>query len=394
LITSEEGWNVKLLIVVNIPEFFLSHRLPLAIAARAAGHDVSVATGPGAAAATIIELGFPHYLLPLNRSSMNPLAELRFISSHYSLLRRERPDVVHLVTIKPVLYGGIVARIAGVRGILAAISGLGTVFIARGGRAAFVRRIVELLYRCALGMANTRVIFQNLDDRDVFVGRGIVSLDKAILIRGSGVDLADYPLVSEPDGIPVVTLAARLLRDKGVREFVDAIKILRERGVRATFWLAGNTDAKNPTSLSDEEVKGWQEEGLLEALGYCSDIASIFARSNLVVLPSYREGLPKVLVEAAACGRAVITTDVPGCRDAIEPEKTGLLVPARDAAALADAIQKLVEQPEARRAMGANARRFADENFRIETVIEQHLAAYALLANGDRGSNAPANKPV
>lgn len=372
---------MKLLFVVNIPEFFLSHRLPLALAARAAGHEVGIATGLGAAAARIAELGFTHHSLPLNRSGMNPFAEIRILWSLYFLLRRERPSVVHLVTIKPVLYGGLMARLAGVPGILAAISGLGTVFIGQSRKAVLVRRVVEGLYRHALGQASTRVIFQNTDDRDIFVRLGIIAPEKTILIRGSGVDLADYPLVPEPEGRPVITLAARLLKDKGVREFVDAIRLLRARGVDARFWLAGNTDLNNPSSLTDDEVDAWQREGLVEALGYRTDIAALFAQSNLVVLPSYREGLPKVLVEAAACGRAVVTTDVPGCRDAINPGHTGLLVPVCDAAALADAIQALLEDPERRRGMGEKARQFADENFRIEAVVEQHLAAYAVLAD-------------
>jgi len=376
-----EGPNLKLLFVVNIPEFFLSHRLPLALAAHAAGHEVAVATGPGAAAADITRLGLAHYSLPLSRSGMNPLAEIRILFSLYRLLRRERPDVVHLVTIKPVVYGGIAARIAGVRGVLAAISGLGTVFVAQGRKAAMVRYIVESLYRSALGMANTRVIFQNTDDRDMFIRRGIITPEKAIVIRGSGVELTDYPMLPEPEDTPVVTLAARLLKDKGVREFVEAIRILRARGILASFWLAGDPDPKNPTSLSDSEVQEWQKEGLLKALGYQKDIASIFARSNLVVLPSYREGLPKVLVEAAACGRAVVTTDVPGCRDAIIPGETGLLVPVRNGVALADAIETLIEKPELRKTMGANARQLADKCFRIETIVEQHLTAYSSLAS-------------
>lgn len=372
---------MKLLFVVNIPEFFLSHRLPLALAARAAGHEVGIATGPGAAAARIAELGFTHHSLPLNRSGMNPVAEIRILWSLYRLLRRERPTVVHLVTIKPVLYGGLMARLAGVPGILAAISGLGTVFIAQSRKAVLVRRIVEGLYRHALGQANTRVVFQNTDDRDIFVRLGIIAPEKAILIRGSGVDLAEYPLVPEPEGRPVVALASRLLKDKGVREFVDAITLLRARGVDARFLLVGNTDPSNPTSLTDDEVDAWQRKGVVEALGYRPDIASLFAQSNLVVLPSYREGLPKVLVEAAACGRAVVTTDVPGCRDAINPGHTGLLVPVRDGAALADAIQTLLEQPDRRKSMGEMARQFADDNFRIETVIQQHLSAYTVLAS-------------
>lgn len=370
--------------MVNIPEFFLSHRLPLAIAARAAGHEVHVATGAGAASARIMELGFPHHELAMSRSGTGLLAELGSLYALYRLMRRERPDVVHLVTIKPVLYGGLMARFAGVPGVLAAISGLGTIFIAEGLKAGIVRRAIECLYRVALGKANTRVIFQNTEDRDTFIRLGIIPAERTILIRGSGVDLADYPHRPEPEGIPVVTLAGRLLKDKGVREYIEAIRLLKAEGIWARFQLAGNTDPSNPTSLTDAEVESWSREGLVEVLGYRTDIADLFANANLVVLPSYREGLPKVLAEAAAVGRAVVTTDVPGCRDAIEHGETGLLVPVRDAAALAGAIRQLLDQPERRKGMGEKARRFAEQHFRIEGIIEQHLAAYNLLDRAGR----------
>ncbi len=371
-----------LLFVVNTPEFFLSHRLPLAIGAKNAGFTVHIATGPGSACQEITKLGFEHHVLPISRSGRNPFAELRTLWELYRLMRMIRPNLVHLVTIKPVLYGGLMARLSGVPAMVAAISGLGTVFVDRDQKRSWIRLSVEWLFRLALGHLNAKVIFQNPDDRAVLTRMGAVSKDRTALIRGSGVSLASCPMRPEPEGVPVVTFAARLLEDKGVREFVDAARLLMQRGVKARLWLAGSLDPGNLTSVSEDVLSQWSKEGVVEVLGHQSDIPNLFANSNTAVLPSYREGLPKALVEAAACGRAVVTTDVPGCRDAIEPESTGLLVPARDPSGLADAIQFLIENPARRKQMGASGRVFAEREFAIERVVDAHLAIYQELTNG------------
>jgi glycosyltransferase involved in cell wall biosynthesis len=371
-----------LLFVVNIPEFFLSHRLPLAIAAKNVGFTVHIATGPGVACQKIAKLGFEHHHLPISRSGRNPFAELRTLWGLYQLMRMIRPDLVHLVTIKPVLYGGLMARLSGVPAMVAAISGLGTVFIDRDQSRSLIRRGVEWLYRLALGHPNSKVVFQNPDDRAALTDMHAVSKDKTALIRGSGVLLAAYPMRPEPEGVPVVTFAARLLEDKGVMEFVEAARLLKRRGVTAQFWLAGSLDSGNLTSVSEDFLSQWSEEGVVKVLGQQSDIPNLFANSNIVVLPSYREGLPKALIEAAACGRAVVTTDVPGCREAIEPDSTGLLVPVRDAAALADAIQSLIEDSDRRKQMGVSGRALAEREFAIEKVVDAHLVIYHELING------------
>ena len=314
--------QVKLLFVVNIPEFFLSHRLPVAMAARDAGYDVHIATGPGDASARITELGFTHHKVPLTRSGQNPLGELRFMWSLRGLFKKVKPDIVHFVTIKPVLYGGIMARLLGVPAMVAAITGLGTIFLSPNTGHAMVRRCVTSLYRVALGHKNIKILCQNPDDLGMVLRLGSVRKEQTELIRGSGVALDHYTVRPEPMGLPVVTFAARLLRDKGVLEYIEAIRLLKRQGVKAQFWLVGSPDPENITSVSEKHIQAWSAEGLVENFGFREDIAEIFAQSNIVVLPSYREGLPKVLIEAAACGRAVITTDVPGCRDAIEPGKS------------------------------------------------------------------------
>ena len=366
----------RLLFVVNAPEFFVSHRLPLALGAREAGFDVHVATGPGVAG-QITNLGFEHHIFSLSRSGKSPLGELRSLWALFRLMRRLKPDLVHLVTIKPVLYGGFTARLARVPAVVAAISGLGTVFVRTSGTAQRVRKAVEALYRLSLGHRNIRVIFQNPDDRATLVALGAVRKAQTVLIRGSGVDLSICPLFPEPPGAPVVSFAARLLNDKGVREFVEAARILLNRGLGARFWLIGAADPDNPSSVSDWELTAWRDEAVIEVLGHRTDIPLLFSQSHIVVLPSYYgEGLPKVLIEAAASGRAVVTTDHPGCRDAIEPNRTGLLVPVRDPVALADAIQTLIENPALRQSMGAAGRALAEQEFAIEQVVAAHLAVY------------------
>lgn len=370
-----------LLFVVNNPAFFMSHRVPVALAAQKAGYNVHVATMDGPAVADIQALGMTHHAIPMTRSGKRPLQELGTLLALVRLFRRLRPDVVHLVTIKPVLYGGIAARLARVPGMVAAISGLGFVFLSNSLKMRLVRAVVARLYRIALGHPNSRVIFQNANDRDLLKSLGAVREEQVVIIRGAGVDLDAFRPTPEPPAPPVVvTMVARLLRDKGVQEFVQAARLLRERGVPVTMQLVGGLDAGNPASATQADVDAWQQDGCVQALGERSDVAALYAAAHIAVLPSYREGLPKSLIEAAACGRAVVTTDVPGCRDAIEPNVTGLLVPVRDAAALADAIARLAKDAALRQAMGAAGRALAEREFDINQVARIHVALYDALS--------------
>lgn len=321
--------------------------------------------------------GFVHHALPMTRGGVNPFTELRSLLAIWSLLRRVRPDIVHLVTIKPVIYGGLAVRATRGSAVIAAISGLGFVFTARRLRARVVRWVAVWGYRAALRNSRLCAVFQNSSDLDAFVGLDIVRTDQSTIIRGSGVDLAEFSVLPDSATIPVVVMASRLLVDKGVREFVEAARLLRARGTAVRFQLAGDVDPDNPASIDDAEIATWRTQGVVELLGQRHDIAQVFAAASVVVLPSYREGLPKVLIEAAACGRAVVTTDVPGCRDAIEPGRTGLLVPARNAVALADAIEHLVSDADLRSRMGREGRALAEREFDVRRVVESHMALYA-----------------
>ncbi len=377
----------RLLFAVNNPAFFLSHRLPLALGAQRAGFEVHVATMDGASVPEILRHGLAHHVIPMSRSGKHPIQEMRSIYALWKLFRRVRPDVVHAVTIKPVLYGGIAARLAGVPAYVAAISGLGFIFTKPGQGVDFLRLAATALYRLALGHPNSRVIFQNINDRDVLRKAGVVRPGQVVLIRGSGVDLDAFPATAEPDGPPVAIMAARLLLDKGVVEFVEAARLTAGHPSGLRWLLVGGPDSGNPASITETEFARWREEGLVECLGERSDIAALYRQSHIAVLPSYREGLPKSLVEAAACARAVVTTDVPGCRDAIEPGVSGLLVPARDARALADAVARLAGDPQLRRQMGVAGRHLAEQEFDIRKVVQTHVELYQLLsADGMRRS--------
>jgi glycosyltransferase involved in cell wall biosynthesis len=368
----------KLLFVVNDPSFFLSHRLPLAIAARNEGFNVQVATMGGGSVEKIEQLGFTHHTLSLSRSGRNPLIELITFFSMWRLFLQLRPDLVHLVTIKPVLYGGIAARLANVPGVISAISGLGFLFVTKRAqfRLRIIRYVVLFLYRLAMSHSNQIVIFQNLTDMNTLVMTGGLRRDKTRLIRGSGVDLSEYNVLPEPDGIPVIVMASRLLKDKGVYEFVEAARILQSRGIKARFQLIGVPDPGNPESVPAETLQSWHKESVVECLGFRSDIHNLFSQAHVITLPSYREGLPKVLIEAAACGRAVITTDTPGCRDAIESNLSGLLVHARDAESLTQAMLRLLEDVPMRQQMGRAGRILAEREFGIEKVVAAHITIY------------------
>ena len=364
-----------LLFVVNSPEFFISHRLAIAIAALDCGYEVHLITGPGDAS-PIEKLNIQHHFVSLSRSGKNLIAEWSSFWSIYILMREIKPSLVHLVTIKPVLYGGVAARLASVPGVVAAISGLGSVFIAQNLKFKFLRQFIKVMYKLALGHINSKVIFQNLDDSSLFIKHGLAKPSQVHLIKGSGVLLSNYSFMPESKGAVVISLVSRLLKDKGIKEFIDAVKVLKGRGVQAKFKLIGDIDPGNPSSISKAQLDKWRSENIVEILGYRTDVPKLLAQSNIVVLPSYREGLPKILLEAAASGCAVVTTDVPGCRDAIKPDLTGLLVPVRDSVALADAIEKLVDDPMLRLQMAKAGRVFVEETFRIEDVIANHMYIY------------------
>ncbi|AKF07004.1 glycosyltransferase family 4 protein [Sandaracinus amylolyticus] len=381
----------KLLFVVNEDAFFVSHRLEIGTAARDVGLDVVVAAGPGGARATLESHGLRTVELPFDRGGRSPTRDARTLARLADLYARERPTLVHHVTIKPVLYGSIAAKLTGVRAVVNAISGLGFVFLSQHLSARALRVGVEVAYRVALSGPRVRVVFQNADDEALFVSRGLVDATRAIRIPGSGVDLERFaerpPHRAE---VPLVVLPARLLWDKGVGEFVDAARSLRARGVRARFALVGG-GSTNPASVPPARVREWVDEGLIEAWGHRTDMPDVLAEASLVVLPSYREGFPLALAEACAVGRACVTTNVPGCRDVVD-DACGWRVPVRDAPALADAISDALSDRARLEAMGRRAAQRARDRFGRGAIVASHLALYEELL-GDAWPRATTMSP-
>lgn len=371
------GPRARLLIVVNVDWFFLSHRLPLAIGAINAGYEVHIATTLTGDAAAIEEHGLIVHPQHIDRSATGLLGLFRLFLSFLRLFWAVRPDVLHLVTIKPVLVGGLAARLSPVHGVVYAVSGLGHVFVSTGALGRMRRLVVGIWYRLVVGAKNMRIIFQNSEDRAAIESVARLAPQNVVMIPGSGVNLSEYESFPLPEGVPIVMMAARLLGTKGVREFVAAARALRHRGIAARFWLVGEPDAANPASIAPHEVDAWRQEGVVELLGHRADMPALMRQAHLVVLPSYYgEGLPKVLIEAAACGRAVVTTDMPGCRDAVEADVTGVLVPPRDAAALAQAIEALVRDRSRCTQLGRAGRERAERFFDVASVVATHLAVY------------------
>lgn len=365
----------KILFIVNVDWFFISHRLPIAIAAIEQGYEVHITCGITDKKELLESYGIIVHSLALSRSGVSILNELKALKQLYSVIKTVKPDITHSVTIKPVLYGNIVARLLKVPVRVSSISGLGYVFIAHGIKAKLFRLFISILYKFALTDSQT-VIFQNKADRDILRSLGVVKAEQELFIRGSGVNLEQYPVLPEPQDNPVVMLVARLLIDKGVNEFYQAAKIIKSIRSDVRMVLVGDADLDNPKSVSPAQIEEWVAEGSIEHWGYSNKVAETIAKSNIMVLPSYREGLPKSLIEAAACGRAVITTDVPGCRDAIEPNNTGLLVPVKSAELLAKAILKLIDDEALRFKFADNGRRLAETAFNIQDVINKHLDIY------------------
>lgn len=371
-----------LLFVVNDTDFFLSHRLNLAIAAKAVGYRVVVASPNAASVAELLENGLEHRETIAVRSRGGLLGNIRAVLDYWRIVSHVSPDLVHLITAKPVIFFGLVARVREIPTV-AAISGLGHVFIARSWPARALRVVVGLGYRAALNRKNCVVIFQNHTDRDIFLRLGAIARAQVAMIKGSGVDLDRVGHHPEPPEPVVALLPARLLRDKGVKEFAAAAAIARVSSHPVLYRLQGKPDPHNPTAVSSAQIDQWVDAGLLEYRPYSPDADAMLADCHIVVLPSYREGLPKSLVDAAAAGRPVVTTDVPGCRDAVRPGKSGILVPVHDSHALAAAVHSLAQDRQLRLAMGREGRKMAEEEFDIHQVTKRHLELYAsLLARG------------
>ena len=364
----------RLLYLITEDWYFWSHRLDLARAAREAGYDVIVATRVTHHGERIRGEGFQLEPLEMVRRSRNPFREVIAVAELVRLYRRVKPDVVHHVAMKPILYGSLAAWLTRVPSVINAFAGLGYAFMDE--RNELLRWCVKTAFRTVLRVSHSVALVQNQDDQDRLVGEGVVPASRARIIAGSGIDVAVYSMQPSPSGIPVVVLPARMLWDKGVGEFVEAARRLKQKGVHARFILVGRRDEHNPAAIPEIRLKEWVQAGVVEWWGHREDMPAVYAAAMLVVLPSYREGLPKVLLEAAACGKAIVATDVPGCREIVRDRLNGLLVPPRDSTALAAAIEELLSDQALREVMGRRSRTRVLAEWSSPRITEQVLGLY------------------
>ena len=370
----------KLMYLISEDWFFCSHFFERAVAARDAGYDVVVMAREQAHGQKIRTAGIRLLPVNFNRRGINPVKELALLLRIYLAYRRERPDVLHHIATKAVLYGSL-AAIFFLRkpAIVNAPVGMGYVFSSREWLARLLRPILRLGYRLLLNPRRSRVIFENPDDVAHFVENGVVHPADAVLIRGAGVDVRTFRPADFSAEPTVVALVARMLRDKGVYEFVEAAHRLHDAGVAARFVLVGDPDPENPASIPLQQLRSWHGHKGVEWWGWREDMVSTWHHAHIACLPSYREGLPKALLEAAACGLPIVTTDAVGCREVVRNGDNGLLVPIGDARALAQALHILIADADLRRRMGKQSRARAEREFSSEQVVSETLAVYRSL---------------
>lgn len=368
----------KLIYIINHMDWFWSHRLPLALGAQDAGWDVIVAATGATKDEKLAAHGFGAAELPDAAQGFMPLTVLKTMRAVQALIRQENPVLIHAITLKYAFIAGLAARLFPELRCVYTIAGLGYLFSGEGAKPKILRLAVGPFLKIALKHPKAHIIFQNPDDQALMIRRGFVRAENTALIRGSGVDTAVFkPAAEKPKLPPIVVMPTRLVHDKGVAVFVAAARILKKRGIEARFQIAGGVTTNNPLAISAQDMKDMTRDGSVEWLGKVNDMPGLLAKATLVAYPSYyREGVPKVLLEAAAMGKAIVTTDHPGCREAVADGVNGLLVPVKDASALADAIADLLAHPDKREAMEKAGRDRAVAEFDVRLVVGETLALY------------------
>lgn len=366
----------KVALITNTSTFFLSHRLPLANGAKARGYEVySIAPYSLDESERIQALGFPFRPIEMGRKSMNPFYEMKTIYDIYRQLKAIKPDIVHTFTIKPVLYGTLVAHLLDIPKIIVTFTGLGYLFTAEGLKGRLFRWVAGFAFKLILS-PRVNVIFQNHDDREMFLKNGWVSESQSRVIAGTGVDLDRFKEFSEPP-LPVrILFPARYLKDKGIQELLEAGKILSDKGYLFKIVLCGKLDDGNPSSMTAEELLQWKSYDFVEEAGYQKQMEAAFRNCHIVCLPSYREGIPLALMEACGCGRPIVTCDVPGCRSVVEDHRNGYLVPVKNPTALADKLAILINDKVLREQMGHSSRQKATAEFSHIKVVKENLDVY------------------
>ena len=368
---------MKIVVLANASWNIYNYRLPLIMALKEAGHEVILLAPVDEYAVQLEEEGFSWTDLHLTRRGINPLVELGSIYLIYRFYKREQPDIVQHFTPKAVIYGSIAAHFARVKKIVNTITGLGYVFSGMSPGKKILQFIVRILYRAAL--SNTRVLFQNMEDMQNLVNLDGGKKENFFLLGGSGVNFSKFKVTAEPEGKPVVLLAARLIEEKGVNYFVDASRMLKLQGLAARFVLVGSPDKNRQDTVTAVKLRQWVSEGVIEWWGWRNDMEQVYPQAHIVCLPTYYgEGVPKSLIEAAACARPIVATDIPGCRKVVRNGENGLLVPIKDALALAEAIKKLLNDKSMRKKMGVRSREIAEIEFSSKQNITNYFSAYDL----------------
>ena len=366
----------RILLFANTDWYLYNFRLSLAKDLRAKGHEVILLSPPGSFQELLQGDGFQWIPFELSRQSINPFGEVVAIWRLFRLYYKIQPDIVHHFTIKPVIYGSMAAHWTRITGIINSITGLGHLFINTDRATRLLRTIASRLYR--MNLYGTQVIFENPEDRDIFIQKRLIKAEQSHLILGTGVDVDKYRPTHRSNEIPVVLFSSRMLVTKGLLEYIEAARSLRQKGLNARYAIAGKTDPGNPASIPEEQIVALQQSEMLEWWGWQDDMPAALARADIFCLPSYREGVPNALLEAAASGLSIVTTDVPGCRDVVTNGVNGWLVPVKNADALANALETLITNPELRRKMGNAGREIAKNQFSMAKVNRETLAIYDL----------------
>ena len=367
----------KILYVVTEDWYFWSHRKMLAECTMKSGYEVIVATKPGLYAEKIASIGIEVVPIVIARTIASPVKEIRSILALIDIYKKINPDLVHHISLKPILIGSIAAWIAGVPRIINAYTGLGYIFISSSWTSVLFRKAIVPFLSMLFDRKQFYSIVQNKEDETLLENEGLIKPEKYSLIPGSGVDTKEFKYTPERyTDTPIVMFASRLLIDKGIYEFIEACKKLKIRGVCARYVVVGDVDIDNPSSISKSEIKMWDENQIVEWWGYRDDMYEVISKSNIVCLPSYREGLPKILLEAASVGRAIVTTNVPGCKDVVKSSENGILVSPKRSGALAEAINKLINSTELRITMGKNGHDRVCKIFDINKINKHTIDLY------------------
>lgn len=366
----------KIIFLVTEDWYFWSHRLPIARAAKVAGFDVVVVTRVDKHRVRIENEGFRIIPVKLKRQGRNILQEIKSILQIVNIYHKERPDLVHHVAMKPILYGTLAAILNKIPHVINAYAGLGFLFISKKWKARLLKPIFLAIYKVLFLIKPVYAIFQNPEDLLFFINSGIINKKRTVLIRGSGVNLSDFKVTDEPEGRITIMLASRMLWDKGIGELIEATKVLKFKKIDFRTILVGKPDNENPRSIPEKVLKTWHDKGIIEWWGYQEHMPQILSKAHIIALPSYREGVPKGLLEAAACGKPIVATDVVGCREIVKHLENGFLVQVKDVKSLSKALEVMIKDSGLRQKMGAKGRRLVEKYFSEQVVVEKTMELY------------------